>query len=79
MSMGRSVGETTRTDQLSGIDHGILALLQAHRVLTTPQLITLTVVRSGPSTTGWPGYGPARWWTGPARMRRRARPRSSGG
>lgn len=30
------------TDQLSGIDHGILALLQAHRVLTTPQLITLT-------------------------------------
>ena len=42
MSRGRSVRETTRTDQLSGIDHGILALLQAHRVLTTPQLITLT-------------------------------------
>ena len=42
MSRGRSVRETTRTDQLGGIDHGIVGLLQAHRVLTTPQLITLT-------------------------------------
>ena len=41
MSRGRSVKVATRTDQLSGIDHGILGLLQAHRVLTTPQLITL--------------------------------------
>ncbi len=40
MNGGRSVA--TRIDRLCGIDHGILGLLQVHRVLTTPQLITLT-------------------------------------
>jgi hypothetical protein len=33
---------TTRVDPLGGTDHLILSLLQLHRVLTTPQLITLT-------------------------------------
>jgi hypothetical protein len=33
---------TTRLDRLGAIDHDILGLLQLHRVLTTPQLITLT-------------------------------------
>ncbi len=40
MNGGRSVA--TRIDRLGAIDHDILALLQLHRVLTTPQLITLT-------------------------------------
>ena len=40
MNGGRSVA--TRIDRLCGIDHDILGLLQVHRVLTTPQLITLT-------------------------------------
>ncbi len=40
MSGGRSVA--TRIDRLCAIDHDILGLLQVHRVLTTPQLITLT-------------------------------------
>ena len=42
ISRGRSVTVATKADQLSGIDHDIVGLLQAHRVLTTPQLITLT-------------------------------------
>jgi hypothetical protein len=40
MNGGRSVA--TRIDRLCAIDHDILGLLQVHRVLTTPQLITLT-------------------------------------
>jgi hypothetical protein len=32
----------TRIDRLGAIDHDILSLLQLHRVLTTPQLVTLT-------------------------------------
>ncbi len=40
MNGGRTV--TTRVDRLGAIDHAILSLLQLHRVLTTPQLITLT-------------------------------------
>jgi hypothetical protein len=40
MNGGRSVA--TRIDRLCAIDHDILGLLQLHRVLTTPQLITLT-------------------------------------
>jgi hypothetical protein len=40
MNGGRAV--TTRVDRLGAIDHAILSLLQLHRVLTTPQLITLT-------------------------------------
>ena len=31
-----------KVGRLCGIDHDILGLLHAHRVLTTPQLITLT-------------------------------------
>lgn len=40
MNGSRSVA--TRIGRLCAIDHDILGLLQAHRVLTTPQLITLT-------------------------------------
>ena len=40
MNGGRSAA--TRIDRLCAIDHDILGLLQVHRVLTTPQLITLT-------------------------------------
>jgi len=40
MNGGRSVA--TRIDRLCAIDHDILGLLQVHRALTTPQLITLT-------------------------------------
>ncbi|MDA8356737.1 MAG: replication-relaxation family protein [Actinomycetota bacterium] len=40
MNGGRTAA--TRIDRLCGIDHGILGLLRLHRVLTTPQLITLT-------------------------------------
>ena len=40
MNGGRSVA--TRIDRLCAIDQDILGLLQLHRVLTTPQLITLT-------------------------------------
>lgn len=40
MNGDRSV--VTRIDRLCAIDHDILGLLQVHRVLTTPQLITLT-------------------------------------
>jgi Replication-relaxation len=40
MNGGRSVA--TRIDRLCAIDHDILGLLRIHRVLTTPQLITLT-------------------------------------
>ena len=40
MNGGRTVA--TRIDRLCAIDHDILGLLQVHRVLTTPQLITLT-------------------------------------
>jgi hypothetical protein len=40
MNGGRS--GATRIDRLCAIDHDILGLLQCHRVLTTPQLITLT-------------------------------------
>jgi len=40
MNGGRSVA--TRIDRLCAIDHDILGLLQVHRVVTTPQLITLT-------------------------------------
>ena len=40
MNGSRSVA--TRIDRLCAIDHDILGLLQVHRVLTTPQLITLT-------------------------------------
>jgi hypothetical protein len=35
-------GVATRVDRLGAIDHDILSLLQFHRVLTTPQLVTLT-------------------------------------
>jgi hypothetical protein len=35
-------GVATRVDRLGAIDHDILSLLQLHRVLTTPQLVTLT-------------------------------------
>jgi hypothetical protein len=31
-----------RIDRLGGLDHDILSLLHAHRVLTTPQLTALT-------------------------------------
>jgi len=37
-----SVGIAKGVDGLSAIDHKLLALLQGHRVLTTPQLISLT-------------------------------------
>lgn len=40
MNGRRSVA--TKIDRLCAIDHDILGLLQLHRVLTTPQLITLT-------------------------------------
>ena len=40
MNGGRTV--STRVDRLCGIDHDILGLLRLHRVLTTPQLISLT-------------------------------------
>ncbi|MDA8284830.1 MAG: replication-relaxation family protein [Actinomycetota bacterium] len=40
MNGGRGVA--TRIDRLGAIDHDILGLLRLHRVLTTPQLITLT-------------------------------------
>ncbi len=42
MNGGRNAAVATKVIQLCGIDHDILGLLQAHRVLTTPQLITLT-------------------------------------
>ncbi len=40
MNGGRSVA--TRIDRICAIDHDIVGLLQLHRVLTTPQLISLT-------------------------------------
>ena len=40
MNGGRSVA--TRIDRLCAIDHDILGMLQLHRVLTTPQVISLT-------------------------------------
>jgi hypothetical protein len=42
MSGGRTVKVGAGVDRLCGIDHDMLGLLQAHRVLTTPQLISLT-------------------------------------
>ena len=43
MNVGRTSSQMTgRIASLSGIDHEILVLLHVHRVLTTPQLITLT-------------------------------------
>ena len=42
MTAGRSATVSARAERLAGIDHDILALLHAHRVLTTPQLIALT-------------------------------------
>lgn len=42
MSGGRTDTIGARVDRLSAIDHDILGLLHAHRVLTTPQLIALT-------------------------------------
>ncbi len=40
MKPGRTAA--TRIDRLGALDHDILGLLQLHRVLTTPQLISLT-------------------------------------
>ncbi len=42
MNRGRTDTVGAKVDRLCAIDHDILGLLQAHRVLTTPQLITLT-------------------------------------
>ncbi|MGH9077920.1 MAG: replication-relaxation family protein [Acidimicrobiales bacterium] len=43
MSVDRTSSQTaSRIASLSGVDHDILVLLHIHRVLTTPQLITLT-------------------------------------
>ena len=42
VTAGGSTTVTAGSDRLAGIDHDILALLDAYRVLTTPQLITLT-------------------------------------
>ena len=41
MTAGRAATVSAGADRLAGIDHDILALLHAHRVLTTPQLIAL--------------------------------------
>ena len=41
MTAGRGATVSARADRLAAIDHDILALLHAHRVLTTPQLIAL--------------------------------------
>jgi hypothetical protein len=43
VSVDRTSAQTSsRVTSLSGVDHDILVLLHVHRVLTTPQLITLT-------------------------------------
>jgi hypothetical protein len=42
MNGGRTDTVAARIDRLCAIDHDILGLLHAHRVLTTPQLIALT-------------------------------------
>jgi hypothetical protein len=42
MNGGRTEKLAARIDRLCAIDHDILGLLHAHRVLTTPQLIALT-------------------------------------
>lgn len=42
MSGGRTGTVLSTADRLAAIDHDLLGLLQAHRVLTTPQLIALT-------------------------------------
>jgi hypothetical protein len=42
MNGGRTDTVVAKVDRLCGIDHDILGLLHSHRVLTTPQLITLT-------------------------------------
>jgi hypothetical protein len=42
MNGGRNAVVATKVNQLCGIDNDILGLLQAHGVLTRPQLITLT-------------------------------------
>ncbi len=42
MNGGRTDTVGAKVDRLCGIDHDVLGLLHAHRVLTTPQLITLT-------------------------------------
>lgn len=42
VTAGCSASVSAGADRLAGIDHDILALLHAHRVLTTPQLIALT-------------------------------------
>ncbi len=42
INRGRTNMVATRVDRLCAIDHDVLGLLRAHRVLTTPQLIALT-------------------------------------
>lgn len=41
VTAGRAATVSAGADRLAGIDHDILVLLHAHRVLTTPQLIAL--------------------------------------
>ena len=42
MNGGRTDTVTAKVDRICAIDHDVLGLLRAHRVLTTPQLIALT-------------------------------------
>ena len=77
MNGGRSVA--TRIDRLCAIDHDIVGLLRIHRVLTTPQLITLTQRPERTIDYRLTGCGSARSSIGPARTRLRAPRRSSGG